>query len=148
MGDTSPESYKVSVGPFVYSDLFSMSVWNLQYNFKGNKTSASPPLSSSIGYKREVLTVLAEIFTKFCPEHFVNAGFVRVLKEVALIYQNSIGTTFPNNNGKDKWAKVLANLNTCKSKVSTPQFLALGFIVSYPLFVTGNMTAGFLTVFQ
>jgi hypothetical protein len=77
------------------------------------------------------LDLLVEIFLKFCDEDYVKKEYVYVMRELGLIYQNSIPEA---QNSEDKWKKVSEMLETCKgSNVKEGKFEPVGFIVSLSL---------------
>jgi hypothetical protein len=134
------DSHKVTVtgsGLFNYQDIFNLALWNIQYSFKDAETSNQIKLTSGTDWKRKKLDLLVEIFLKFCDNDYVKKEYVYVMRELGLIYQNSIPGA---KNSEEKWEKVSKMLEKCKgSNVKEGKFEAVGFIVSFSIYECINV---------
>ena len=119
-----PKSYQVNVHEFDFPDIFKLSLWNIQYDFQKNGTNNKVPLQEDSKWKRNVLEVIVDIFKSFCSHEMVNHNYTVVLRELGLIYQNSVPSPSKTDGG-DKWKKIEEVLKKCHKTVKEGDFKSM-----------------------
>lgn len=112
--------------PMSYHDATTLTFLN-----KGRILSDQPlEFPQDIQWKRDLVNVMYDIFMAACPDQYVSHDYVKIMRELIMIYLNSVEPRAPVN--AEVWQAIQQSLAECKANKRSPyKFTSAGLEVKF-----------------
>jgi hypothetical protein len=102
--------------PLSVHDALKMARLNIKHDFREGQDSSRVPLKEGLEWRRNITELVVLIFKKTCPKKYVPDAFVNVIRELSLVYHNSLKA--PPEERTSVWGGLRTNLQQCLAHIT------------------------------